>query len=107
MDTTGHAAAFSDALGVVVHGGRVVAVGLTDRPVSYSYGILAHRELDVIGVSCCTTDDFRRAAGLVAGAVDRVMPLITDLIRLDEVAGALPRIGSPGVMKIAVDLTAG
>ena len=107
MDTTGHAGAFSDALGAVVHGGRVVAVGLTDRPVSYSYGILAHRELDVIGVSCCTADDFQRAADLVAGAVDRVMPLITDLIRLGEVAGALPRIGSPGVMKIAVDLTAG
>jgi 2-desacetyl-2-hydroxyethyl bacteriochlorophyllide A dehydrogenase len=104
MDTTGHAGAFSDALGVVVHGGRVVAVGLTDRPVSYSYGIVAHRELDIIGVSCCTAADFRHAAGLVAGAVDRVLALITDLISLDEVAGALPRIGSPGVMKIAVDL---
>ncbi|MBO0774864.1 MAG: alcohol dehydrogenase catalytic domain-containing protein [Actinobacteria bacterium] len=107
MDTTGDPAAFRDAVAAVIHGGRVVAVGLTGRQVCYSYGILAHHELDVLGVSCCTADDFRRAAGLVAGAVDRVMPLITDLITLADVAAALPRIGGPGVMKIAVDLTAG
>lgn len=107
MDTTGHPAAFRDAVGAATHGGRVVAVGLADLDVSYSYGLLAHHELDVIGVSCCTASDFARAADLVAGAVDRVLPLITDLIRLDEVAAALPRIGSPGAMKIAVDLAAG
>ncbi len=106
MDTTGHPAALRAAIGAVVHGGRVVAVGLTDREVPWSYGILAHRELDVLGVSCCTAGDFQRAADLVTGAVDRVLPLITDLITLDEVADALPRIGSPEVMKIAVDLTA-
>ena len=107
MDTTGHPAAFRDALETAVHGGRVVAVGLNDRDVSFSYGVLPHHELDVLGVSCCTGDDFGQAADLVAGAVDTVMPLITELIRLEEVAGALPRIGSPGVMKIVVDLSAG
>ncbi len=107
MDTTGHPAAFRDALSAAVPGGRVVAVGLSSLEVTYSYGIPAHRELDIIGVSCCTAEDFTRAAGLVAGAVDRVMPLITDLIGLADVPAALPRIGGPGVMKIAVDLAAG
>lgn len=107
LDTTGHPGAFRDAIGAAVHGGRVVAVGLTDLEVSYSYGILAHHELDVIGVSCCTRDDFGRAADLVTGAAGRVVPLISELIRLDQVAAALPRIGSPGTMKITVDLSAG
>lgn len=107
LDTTGQPAAFRDALGTAVHGGRVVAVGLNDREVCFSYGILPHHELDVLGVSCCTADDFGYAADLVAGAVDRVQPLVTDLIRLAEVTQALPRIGTAGVMKIEVDLTAG
>lgn len=107
LDTTGHPAAFRDALETAVHGGRVVAVGLNDREVTLSYGILPHHELDVLGVSCCTADDFAYAADLVAGAVGKVQPLITDLIRLEEVTDALPRIGSAGSMKIAVDLTAG
>jgi threonine dehydrogenase-like Zn-dependent dehydrogenase len=107
MDTTGHPGALGDALTAVVHGGRVVAVGLNDREVSFSYGILPHRELDLIGVSCCTAEDFTRAADLVAASVDRVMPLISDVIRLEDVAEALPRIGSAGVMKIEVDPAAG
>ena len=107
IDTTGVPAAFCDALASVIHGGRVVAVGLSEREVSYPVGILAHREIDILGVSCCTRPDFARAAELVAGSVPVILPLISHKIRLDEVESALPRIGTPETMKIVVDMTAG
>ena len=107
IDTTGVPAAFHDALEVVTHGGRIVVVGLSEREVSYPLGVLAHREIDVLGVSCCTKADFARAAELVAASVDRVMPLISHKVRLDQVSAALPSLGTPETMKVMVDLTAG
>jgi len=74
---------------------------------AYPYGLVAHRELDLLGVSCCDPADFTRAAELVAASVDRVLPLISHQIRLDQVAAMLPLVGSAGTMKIAVDLSAG
>jgi threonine dehydrogenase-like Zn-dependent dehydrogenase len=106
IDTTGAPAAFQTALTAVTHGGRLVAVGLSERAVSYPVGILAHREIDVLGVSCCTRADFTRAAELVAASVPVILPLISHRIRIDEVEAALPRIGTPETMKIVVDMSA-
>ncbi len=89
LDTTAVPGAFRQALDVVTHGGRVVVVGLTDREVSFPYGLPAHKELDILGTSCCDRDDFAAAIRLVSGARDTLGPLITQQFPLERTAEAL------------------
>ncbi|HUZ21283.1 MAG TPA: zinc-binding dehydrogenase [Acidimicrobiales bacterium] len=89
LDTTAVPGAFRQALDVVTHGGRVVVVGLTDREVSFPVGLPAHKELDILGTSCCDADDFAAAIRLVSGAREALAPLITRQFPLERTAEAL------------------
>jgi (R,R)-butanediol dehydrogenase/meso-butanediol dehydrogenase/diacetyl reductase len=89
LDTTGRAALLPTVLDVAGHGGRVAVVGLTSATAPTSPGPLPFKELDVLGVSCCTRDEFAAAADLVARHRELADSLISHVFSLDEVAAAL------------------
>ena len=47
------------------------------------------RELDVLGVSCCTADEFAEAVGLVTRRRDALAGLITHEFALEETPDAI------------------
>jgi L-gulonate 5-dehydrogenase len=65
IDTTGRPEVLQTALDLVTNGGRVVVVGLTGASAPVCSGTLPHKELDVLGVSCCVADEFAAAVELV------------------------------------------
>jgi L-gulonate 5-dehydrogenase len=65
IDTTGRPDVLQTGLDLVANGGRVVVVGLTVASAPVCSGTLPHKELDVLGVSCCVADEFAAAVELV------------------------------------------
>jgi threonine dehydrogenase-like Zn-dependent dehydrogenase len=65
VDTTGRPDVLQTGLDLVSRGGRVVVVGLTVASAPVCSGTLPHKELDVLGVSCCVAEEFTAAVELV------------------------------------------
>ena len=89
IDTTGRASLLPTVLDVAGHGGRVAVVGLTAATAPTSPGPIPFKELDVLGVSCCTREEFAAAADLVARHRELADALVSHVFGLDEVADAL------------------
>ena len=58
IDTADVHAEFRDALAPVARRGRLFVVGPSERRPSYPEGFPAPREIDALGVSCCTHEEF-------------------------------------------------
>ena len=65
IEAIGVPEAVRGAVDMVATAGRVVIVGLSDREVSLPIGAFPFRELDVLGSSCCSAEEFAQAAELV------------------------------------------
>jgi threonine dehydrogenase-like Zn-dependent dehydrogenase len=106
VDTTGAPAVFGTALELAGHGGRVVVVGMTAASAPTSPGPLPIKELDVLGVSCCTYAEFAAAADLVRRNTAAVDALVSHRLPLAATDGALhlleERTGQ--AFKVLVDL---
>lgn len=104
FEATGAKEPMQAALELVAAAGTVVVVGLSSHDVPLRIGALPHRELDVLGVSCCTGHEFAEAAELVSRRRDAVAPLITHEFSLEEAPHAIAyAIGHPAeVMKAVV-----
>ncbi|GAB3347303.1 alcohol dehydrogenase catalytic domain-containing protein [Modestobacter lapidis] len=107
LDTTGRAALLPTVLDVAGHGGRVAVVGLTSATAPTSPGPIPFKELDVLGVSCCTRDEFAAAADLVARHPALADSLVSHVFPLDEVAGALALLDErpTEAVKVLVDVS--
>jgi threonine dehydrogenase-like Zn-dependent dehydrogenase len=89
VEATGVPALVRDAMEIVGHGGRVVVVGLSGDDAPLRVGDLPFRELDLLGVSCCTADEFAEAVELVARRRDLVARLVTHEFLLEEAPQAI------------------
>jgi threonine dehydrogenase-like Zn-dependent dehydrogenase len=89
IEATGAKEPMRAALDVVAQTGRVVVVGLSTHEVPLRIGALPFRELDVLGVSCCSGDDFAEAVQLVARRRDAVEPLISHEFALEDAPAAI------------------
>jgi threonine dehydrogenase-like Zn-dependent dehydrogenase len=89
VDTTGAPAVFGTALELAGHGGRVVVVGMTAASAPTSPGSLPIKELDVLGVSCCTYAEFAAAADLVRRNTATIDALVSHRVPLATTAVAL------------------
>ncbi|MGZ4334635.1 MAG: alcohol dehydrogenase catalytic domain-containing protein [Gaiellaceae bacterium] len=89
VEATGAKEPMRLALDLVAAAGRVVVVALSAHDVPLRVGILSHRELDVLGVSCCQGHEFAAAADLVARHRDAVAPLLTHDFSLEEAPQAI------------------
>ncbi len=60
VDATGAPAAVRAMVDMVASAGRAVQVGMSTAEVSLRIGSLTEKEIDLLGVSCCGSDDVRR-----------------------------------------------
>ena len=66
IETSGEAGVLAQAVEMVSAAGRVVVVGMSSETAPVRPGAFPEKEIDVIGSSCATAEDFRDAISLVA-----------------------------------------
>jgi threonine dehydrogenase-like Zn-dependent dehydrogenase len=108
FEATGVPALVQDAVKLVAHAGRVVVVGLSAEPAPVRVGDLPLKEIDVLGVSCCGSDEFAEAVDLVGRRRDVAAGLVTHEFTLEQAPEAMAyAIEHPAeVMKAVVRLDA-
>jgi threonine dehydrogenase-like Zn-dependent dehydrogenase len=89
FDATGEPPAVRAAVEMVASAGRVVVVGISDKEVSLNIGWFTQRELDVLGTSVCTGEQFAEAVAIVGRNQEAVEQLITQQYSLDEAPAAI------------------
>jgi threonine dehydrogenase-like Zn-dependent dehydrogenase len=89
VDCTGAPAAIRAAVDMAASAGRVVIVGMGPDEVLLRIGSFTEKELDVLGTSVCTRDEFAAAVGLVERNRERLAPLVTHEFPLDRAPEAL------------------
>lgn len=89
FEATGVPALVQDSLDAVAHAGRVVVVGLSDRPAPIRVGDLPFKEIDLLGTSCCSADDFVEASRLVARRSELAARFVTHQFPLAEAPEAI------------------
>jgi L-gulonate 5-dehydrogenase len=104
FDATGAAAAVRAMVEIAASAGRAVQVGMSGEEVSLRIGSLTEKELDLLGVSCCTSDDFGEAVRLVERSQDPLARLVSHRFGLERAPDALRfAIENPTeVMKVVV-----
>ncbi|GAA1092066.1 zinc-dependent alcohol dehydrogenase [Pseudonocardia alni] len=105
VDATGVPSVLDTALHLVRAGGTVVAVGLTSAAGPVHTGLLAAKEVAVLGSSCCTGAEFATAAALVGRWADAVGALPVRRIGLADTVSALSGRDADDVVKTLVDVT--
>jgi L-gulonate 5-dehydrogenase len=65
IDATGAPAAVRAMVDMVASAGRAVQVGMSGEEVTLRIGSLTEKELDLLGVSVCTADEFGEAVAVV------------------------------------------
>jgi threonine dehydrogenase-like Zn-dependent dehydrogenase len=66
VETSGETAVLPEAIGLVSAAGRVVVVGMSSATAPIRPGVFPEKEIDVIGSSCATAEDFLNAVRLVS-----------------------------------------
>jgi 2-desacetyl-2-hydroxyethyl bacteriochlorophyllide A dehydrogenase len=65
IETSGEPEVLPQAIDLVSAAGRVVVVGMSSAAVPIRPGVFPEKEIEVIGSSCATAEDFRNAINLV------------------------------------------
>lgn len=89
VEATGAPDLLQHAVELVARAGRVVVVGLSDHDAPLRVGRLPFKEIDVLGVSCCGSDEFAAAVDLVSRRRDVAAPMITHEFSLEEAPEAI------------------
>jgi L-gulonate 5-dehydrogenase len=104
FDATGAPAAVRAMVEMIASAGRAVQVGMSGEEVSLRIGSLTEKELDLLGVSCCGSDEFAEAVTLVERHQAALARLISHEFALEQAPEALEfAIGNPTkVMKVVI-----
>jgi threonine dehydrogenase-like Zn-dependent dehydrogenase len=89
IDATGVPAAVRAMVDMVASAGRAVQVGMTNEDAPIRVGSLTEKELDVLGASCCTSEDFAEAVGVVERNADALARLVSHEFALSEAPEAI------------------
>ncbi len=89
IEATGVPALVQTAVELVAQAGRVVVVGLSDERAPVRVGDLPLKEIDVLGVSCCGSDEFAEAVDLVGRRADVAAGLVTHEFPLERAPEAI------------------
>jgi threonine dehydrogenase-like Zn-dependent dehydrogenase len=89
LDATGAPAAIRAAVDMAPSAGRVVIVGMGPAEVALRVGSFTEKELDVLGTSVCTAEEFGAAVALVERNGARLEPLVTHEFAFDRAPEAL------------------
>lgn len=89
FEATGDPSIAETAVELVAQAGRVVVVGLGTEGAPLTTGSLAFKELDVLGTSTCSADDFAEAIALVSRRRDALAGFVTHEFSLEEAPDAI------------------
>jgi L-gulonate 5-dehydrogenase len=89
LDATGVPDAIRAAVDMAPSAGRVVIVGMGPHDVALRVGSFTEKELDVLGTSVCTAEEFAEAVALVERNSARLEPLVTHQFAFDRAPEAL------------------
>jgi threonine dehydrogenase-like Zn-dependent dehydrogenase len=89
IEATGVPELVKPAAQLVAHAGRVVVVGLSGHDAPFRAGDLSFKELDLLGVSCCSADEFAAAVEIVGRRRDAAAPLVTHQFPLEQAPEAM------------------
>jgi threonine dehydrogenase-like Zn-dependent dehydrogenase len=105
VDATGAPDAIRAGFEAAVSAGRLVMVGMSHHDVPLRVFGFVDKELDVLGVSCCSGDEFGEAVAFVERHGDRLERLITQEFPLERAPEALSwAMEHPGeAMKVVIN----
>ncbi len=89
FEATGVAEVAQTAVALVASAGRVVIVGLGDTDAPLRIGRLAFKEVDVLGTSTCSADEFAEAVSLVARSTNQLAGFVTHEFSLEQAPEAI------------------
>jgi L-gulonate 5-dehydrogenase len=89
FEATGAAAATEAMVTMVAAAGRAVQVGMSGEAANLRVGILPEKELDLLGVSCATAEEFGDAVALVQRRRDLLARLISHTYSQDQAPEAI------------------
>lgn len=104
IDATGVPGAVRAMIDMVSSAGRAVQVGMSPDEVAVRIGSLTEKEIDLLGVSCCDSDDFDAAVGVVERNHEQIARLVSHEFELQRAPEAMRfAIGNPTeVMKVVI-----
>jgi threonine dehydrogenase-like Zn-dependent dehydrogenase len=104
VDATGVPSAVRAMVDMLASAGRAVQVGMSTHEVSLRIGSLTEKELDLLGVSCCTREDFAEAVAVVERNPEAVGRLVSHEFALAQAPEALSfAMSNPTeVMKVVI-----
>ena len=88
VETSGEPSVLPQAVEMVCSAGRVVVVGMSSGTAPLRPGAFPEKEIDVIGSSCATAEDFRNAVRLVSGHSASLTALFSRHFPLERAAEA-------------------
>ena len=89
FEATGVPELVQTAIELVAQAGRVVVVGLSSERAPVRVGDLPLKEIDVLGSSCCGSDDFAAAVDLVSRRRDAAAGLVTHEFPFEQAPEAI------------------
>jgi threonine dehydrogenase-like Zn-dependent dehydrogenase len=104
VDATGVPAAVRAMVDMVASAGRAVQVGMSTAEAPIRIGSLTEKELDLLGASCCTGEDFAEAVAVVERNADGLARLISHEFALAQAPEAMDfAMSNPTeVMKVVI-----
>jgi threonine dehydrogenase-like Zn-dependent dehydrogenase len=92
FDATASPAAVAQAMSLARGGGRVVLVGLAGEQAMMPFGAITHKELDVLGASVCTGEEFAEAVELMQRRGAHLRPLLSGEVPLPDAGEAFHQV---------------
>jgi threonine dehydrogenase-like Zn-dependent dehydrogenase len=89
FDATGAPDPIRAAVDMAASAGRVVVVGMSGEEVPLRIGTFTEKEIDMVGVSCCGSDEFGEAVSFVERHRDPLERLISRRFPLEEAPEAV------------------
>ncbi len=104
LDATGAPEPVRAMVEIVCTAGRAVQIGMSNHEVPLRIGSLTEKELDVLGVSCCSHSEFAEAVGIVERNASLLARLISHEFTLAQAPEGLRfAIDNPQeVMKVVI-----
>ena len=104
FDATGAPEPIRAAADMVASAGRVTVVGMSGEVVGLRIGAFTEKEIDILGVSCCGSEEFGEAVGFVERHGHSLERLISRRFPLERAPEALDyAMKNPGeVMKVVI-----
>ena len=106
VDATGSAASMAGAYRFAGFAGRVVFVGITQDPITFTQPLMHRREITFLASRNALSPEFTRIIRLIEGGMLDTRPWITHRIPFDGLINAFPTLLDPaaGVVKAMVEV---